>query len=331
MSKIDKYYTGGENPSFNYLDKDRNIKNSINYMLNRSSTMFKYKNLPDTIPEKELELLLQCNGFGVFVKIGEDYYVVNGGVGGETDVYNNPTKAVIQIPYLKYNKELKIDTECIIISNDTLKMGLLPMYREYCYILNENKITMILANINKRIQTLISASDDNTVNSAKIFLKNIEDGKLGVIAEEKLFKSLSVNNSSVNSSISMTDLFEFHQYIKASLYNEIGLSANFNMKRERLTSAEVETNTDNLYPLVDDMLECRRLALEKINELFNLDIQVEFNSSWDYRILQGESIDTLDGEEPPQETNEPTGENAEPKDEPTNEPTGEPQEEDEEK
>ena len=189
---------------------------------------------------------------------------------------------------------------------------------------------MILANINKRIQTLISASDDNTVDSAKIFLKNIEDGKLGVIAEEKLFKSLSVNNSSVNSSISMTDLFEFHQYIKASLYNEIGLSANFNMKRERLTSAEVETNTDNLYPLVDDMLECRRLALEKINELFNLDIQVEFNSSWDYRILQGESIDTLDGEESPQEeeeTNEPTGEDTEPKDE----PTGEPQEEDEEK
>ena len=92
----------------------------------------------------------------------------------------------------------------------------------------------------------------------------------------------------------MKDLFEFQQYMKASLYNEIGLSANFNMKRERLTANEVEANTDNLYPLVDDMLNCRRLAIEKINEMFGLNIEVEFNSSWDYRLFNGEPIESED-------------------------------------
>ena len=64
------------------------------------------------------------------------------------------------------------------------------------------------------------------------------------------------------------------------------------MKRERLTANEVEANTDNLYPLVDDMLKCRRLALEKINEMFGLNIEVQFNSSWDYRLFNGEPIDS---------------------------------------
>ena len=91
-------------------------------------------------------------------------------------------------------------------------------------------------------------------------------------------------------------MFEFEQYLKASMYNEIGLSANFNMKRERLTSAEIETNSDNLYPLVDDMLNNRRLAIEKINEMFETDIKVEFNSSWDYRVFEGASIHNTETE-----------------------------------
>ena len=102
----------------------------------------------------------------------------------------------------------------------------------------------------------------------------------------------SVNNTTTNGGVTLTELFEYEQYLKASMFNEIGLSANFNMKRERLTSAEVETNTDNLYPLVDDMLNNRRYALEKINEMYGLNITVQFNSSWDYRINNGEPIET---------------------------------------
>lgn len=291
-NNVNKYNYGLEYlNNYDYLDKERNIMNNVNYMLDRSSMMFKYHNLPDTIPQREIELQLQTRGYCVFIKVNDEYYVVNGGLGGVPNVYNLPTEVVISVPYLKYNGTLKIDEECVVIPNDTLRIGLLPLYTKYCTILNENEITMILATVNKRVQNLLSANDDNTVESAKQFIKDVYDGKLGVIAESKLFDSLKVNNSSTTAQVSMTDLFEFEQYMKASLYNEIGLSANFNMKRERLTSSEVEANTDNLYPLVDDMLISRRTALEKINDMFGLDIQVEFNSSWDYRLFNGEPID----------------------------------------
>ena len=293
MGDIRKYNYGVDLVShYDYKNKQKNLQHHVEYMLNRSNIMFEYKNLPDTIPERELEVLLQTNGFCAFVKIDGDFYVVNGGLGGLPDVYNRPTQIVVTVPYLNYNATLDIDKDCVIIPNDSMYMGLLPLYEKYCTILMENEITMILATVNKRVQNLLSANDDNTVESAKQFLKAVFDGDLGVIAESQLFDSLKVNNSSANSQVSMKDLFEFQQYTKASLYNEIGLSANFNMKRERLTANEVEANTDNLYPLVDDMLKCRRLALEKINEMFGLNIEVQFNSSWDYRLFNGEPIDS---------------------------------------
>ena len=296
MAKIDKYNYGlGYTFNYDYKDKPRNVENLMKYMLNRSNIMFQYHNLPDSIPSREIELLLQTNGFGVFIEVEGKYYIVNGGLGGEPDVYNMPTEAVISIPALKLNKTYKINEDCIVIPNDSMYLGLLPMYAKYCTLMNENEITMLLATVNKRIQHLLSANDDNTLESAKKFLEKVFDGEIGVIGESKLFESLKVNTTSTTSQVSMKDLFEYEQYLKASMYNEIGLSANFNMKRERLSSSEVEANTDNLYPLVDDMLNSRRKGLEKVNEMFGLDIQVEFNSSWDYRLFNGEPIHSING------------------------------------
>lgn len=281
---------------YNHLDKRKNIADMVTYMFNRSNIMFKYHNLPETIPETELEKLLQTNGYVIVGKINGDLYAINGGLGGETDVYNRPTIATISVPFFNFNDTWEIDKDCVVIKNDSNAIGLIPMFVKYCTLMNENEITMMLATVNKRIQNLLSANDDNTVESAKQFLKDVFEGKTGVIAESKLFDSLKVNNSSTNAQVNLKDLFEFEQYLKASMYNEIGLSANFNMKRERLTSAEIETNSDNLYPLVDDMLNNRRIAIEKINEMFETDIEVEFNSSWDYRVFEGASIHNTETE-----------------------------------
>lgn len=336
MSKIDEKYFGFvpyQNSGYNYQDKATNVNNYVKYMLNRSLAMFKYHNLPDTIPQEELEKMLQCAGGCVWYKHENDLYVFNATLGGEGDVYNRPTKAVISNPALKLTTECIIDEDCVFMQNDSMCMGLVPMYQKYCTILNETDITMILATINKRVQILLSANDDNTVASAKKFIENIENGKLGVIAESKLFDSLKTSTVATSNTNSLQDIYQLQQYVKASMYNEIGLGANWNSKKERLAVAEVETNSDNLYPLVDDMLNNRRKALEKINEMFGTDIQVEFNSSWDYRLYNGENIDTLEEDNIHDEvetTCEDVAGNEEPSVEPTDEPTLEPTETDNE-
>lgn len=304
---------------YDYKDKTTNVNISMLYMLNRSIEMFMYHNLPNTIPFYELEKRLQAKGFIIIGKINNNLYAVDGGLGGESDIYNNPTIATVSVPYFNFNATWKIGKDCIVIYNDSLHMGLFPIFAKYCTMLNENEITMILATINKRVQSLISANDDTTLASANKFITDLIDGKISAIAETKLFDSLKVNPTATANTSNIKDLIELEQYLKASLYNEIGLGANFNMKRERLTVSEIETNSDNLYPLVDNMREMRIEGIEKVNSLFGTNITVELNSSWDYRIYNGESIHNTDTEIDESEIkDETTDDNTESKDDSTN-------------
>lgn len=285
-------YNGIHGIPFDRTEKDRNTRNQVMYMLDRSLLMFKYHNLPETLPPIELERLLQTNGFAGVTEVNGELYAFYGGLGGEQDVYGRPTTMVISNPALNYNETLTIDRDVVLMRNDSMMLGLIPTFAKYSSIMNENELSMTLASISQRVNNLISVADDNTADSAKKYLKQLEEGKLGYIFESKLFDSLQTNPMNSSGGSSITELIELQQYLKASMYNEIGLNANYNMKRERLNSAEVEMNSDNLYPLVDNMLEHRRMALEQINEKYGTDISVEFNSSWDYRINQGESIDS---------------------------------------
>ena len=297
MAKIDKkfdYLGLVDRAIYNHLDKKTNVRNNVLYMLNRSNIMFKYHNLPDTIPATELEKMLQMNGCVTIGKINNTLYALNGGLGGEPDVYYKPTQSIVSVPYLNYNATWDIGKDCVVGYNDANGMGLLPMFAKYCTLMNETEVSMLLAVVNKRFQTLISATDDATCESARQFIQDIADGKIGVVADNKLFESLKAKPA--NNNVNLTDLIELEQYFRATLFNEIGLSANYNMKRERLTEAEAEMNDDGLYPLVDDMLNHRREMVKEMNELFGLDVQVEFNSSWDYRIFQGESVHNVEEE-----------------------------------
>ena len=201
-------------------------------------------------------------------------------MGGEPDAYYQPTTCVIADPGINFNKECTIDKDGILISNDTYRRGLIPVIGKYAGLLAENTITMRIADIMARISNIISAGDESTRESAKEYLKQIEQGNLGIIQESPFLEDLKINPAATAGEHRLTDLIETEQYLKASLYNELGLQANYNMKRESINSSEAQLGDDALQPFMDDMLRERKDAVEKINKMFNLNISVEFNSAW---------------------------------------------------
>lgn len=248
-------------------------------MLNKSLTMFEWKNLPDTLPAVEIEKQLQTNGYSIIAKVQGNIYAFQGGFSGQ-DPYNQPTKAIVNNPSLNYNGTFTINDDCVIIKNDDMQQGLIHIYNKYGTLLIENQITMLMTDYNYRMPFTISSKDDTTTQSAREYLQKVIDGSLGVIGEAKLFDALKVtptNNKGVNS---FADLYGYQQFIEAQLNNTIGLATNNNMKRERLTTNEIEVNKNASYPLIDNMLRNRKQAVEKINQMFDLDIDVEFSSIW---------------------------------------------------
>lgn len=250
------------------------------YMLNRTQVMFDYKKLPETIPARNLEMMLQLNGNIFFTKVYGDFYVFTGGLGGEPDVYYEPTIYTVANPYLNYSKNLVIGDDGILIRNDSYGVGLLPLFKKYAALLAENELTMRIADVNNRIMFLLSAADDRTKASAEKFMDDVSKGKLDVISDNAFLESLKVLPAATQNSVRLTDLIEFEQYLRAGWFNDLGINANYNMKRESISPNEAQLNDDALLPFVDDMLEMRRIGIKQVNEKYELDIEVNLSSSW---------------------------------------------------
>lgn len=261
------------------------INHYLQFFMRSTQSMFIYENLPEQIPQHELENILQVVGYAPFYIEDGQLTMVYGALGGKQNRFYKPTQVIIANPYLP-NRTLTINEDCILMKNDTYFYGLYrPLYK-YCMQLAENDISMNLITINDRLINLITAPDDKRKKEIELYLKHIADGEQGVALDEDLIDSIKTQplaNATHNNVLSQH--IEYHQYLKASALNEIGLNANYNMKRESINSGESTLNEDVLTPLVNDMLECRKKALEKINEKFKEYIEnpitVKLNYPWD--------------------------------------------------
>lgn len=300
-------------------DKAMLLSSYISYYLARLQSMFKYDGLPDSVPAKWLETILMTKGYGVWIMNGDELlFTGDVGIGGQPDAYHIPKECIVTNPYIpaEYgNKTYKRDVDCVLMRNDTYSQGLLPMIKKYCAMLVENEITMNIADQLARATITISAVDDETKASAELWLKRLREGNLGIIGEAPFMvgnqdKALNINQL-VNVAGTMTDLIEYQQYIKASLYNDLGLQSNYNMKRESINSNESQLNDDMLHPLIDTMLKERQEALDQVNSMFGTNISVEFDSAWKINeeeeqlaIEQMEAAAAMPDEELPEEEGE---------------------------
>lgn len=265
---------------FNFKDKEKSISQEIAYMFNRTQSMFTYTGLPDTIPQRMLEIYLQLNGNVCIASVNDKLYAFTGGLGGEPNVYYMPTVYTVANPALKLSKQYDIDIDCIVIPNDSFYIGLLPMFNKFATAKVENELSINIASINSRIATLISSGDDSTKKSAELYLQRIADGEQGVIADSDFLGELKAVPYGTTGTHTVTDLIELEQYLKASWFNALGLNSNYNMKRESINAGESQLNDDALLPLVDDMLNMRKIGIDKVNAMFNTNITVDLNSSW---------------------------------------------------
>ena len=271
-------------------DKSKVFENYCKYTFTRTQSMFTYEGLPDTIPVQWLESYLQRNGSCCIAEHEGKLYALLGNAGGELDEYYQPTIYTVANPALNLSKSYKIGEDCVYCRNDFDAVGLVPLVSRYCGLMTENLLTVRISDINMRMMNLLSAPDDNTLQSTKQYLKDLEDGKLGVVGETPFFEGLKLQSKGVGNGDYMIQFIELQQYLKGSMYNELGINANFNMKREALSGQEVALNDDALMPLIDDMLKQRRAMCDELNQMFGLNVSVDYGSTWHSNVVEKQLI-----------------------------------------
>lgn len=295
------------------LDKETSAFNYVQYMLDRTNSMFRYTGLPDTIPEPMLEYMLQIYGSVAILQHNGEVYAVRCNFGGPPDPYYRPTQAVVANPALNLTDTYRIVNHlppferqvwesyqpCVRFLNDSQIQGLLPLFARYAAQMVENDISIRSAQINLRQQTTIIADTGPEMESAKQYIKGLEEGRLSVIGKRPFLEGVTVATGSSSQTNTVMQLIELQQYLKASWYNDIGLNSNFNMKSQYISSEEINSSADIMLPLIDNMFSSRKSAVEAINKEFGTNISVEKDSAWEKKEIQaqlGVSIDPSNGE-----------------------------------
>lgn len=270
-------------------NKDLLVDSYIKKFFIRTSQMFEYKNLPETLPQREIELIIQFCRVAVFTKKNDNLFVFYGGLGGQPNEYYQPTQAIVSNPYLKFSDVLKLsdyikeDADAVIIWNDSAHLGMYPIFSLYAELLAECDLSTKYALVNKRFMNVLTADDDNTKTSLEKMFSDVEDGTgYGIIITKTFMEESSIDKVDMgfHQNMDLKEINETKQYILGSFYNDIGLNANYNMKRESINESEADLNEDALLPMIDDMLRCRKIGVEQINKLFGTNIEVELSSSW---------------------------------------------------
>ena len=257
-------------------------------MMNRMYKMFHYKNLPDTIPPRIFDKFLFENGNSFFTKYNDKFYIFVGGLGGLPNEYYEPSEYIVTNPYLKLEKNFKIDIDGVLIRNDSSMLGVLPILRKYSELQRHSEISLKMSVIFSRSPFLISGTDERTKESSESFIKKLFEGDFSIIGDNAFLESLKIHDIPNNDNL--LNCIELNQYIKASAYNAIGLDSVLNQKRERLNENEITINSGALIPLCEDMLQCRKEAIDKINKMFGLNISVDLASTWK---TQKETFDSV--------------------------------------
>lgn len=291
-------------------DKKQSANSYYRYFLARLSRMFEYKNLPDTIPHEVLDRYLMNNGIACITKVDGELYVFYGNLGGPQDVYYRPTEFIISNPHIKtesgelFTANIPINPsyapcastqdepttqEGVLMRNDTEWIGLAPMLSRYSYLMAENILTLRTADVMLRITALLTAPSDKERMAAIEYLKSMEKGELGVIGESPFFDGVKLQSPPSNNGSYLTQFIEYQQYLKGSIFNELGLVANYNMKREAIGKGESTLDQDAIIPLADNMLICRQEDMKRVNELYGTDISVSFSSAWLENQIETES------------------------------------------
>ena len=288
------------------IDKTQLTNYYYKMLLNRVINMFTWENLPDTIDEQVMNFWLFVTGRVVFTKFNGKLYALNGNYGGYPNEYYLPTEFIVANPILG-SKNVKLDVDGVAMFNSdtdkypaqTMTGGLYPILTLTANMLADCVVTISSALKNGRVQTAFVCKDDTVKTAGEKVLKQLYNGNPAVMIDDTILNCITPIKMSDNTSVAtiLQQTVETYQFWLANFYNSIGVNANFNMKRERLNTAEVNINDSALFVNVVNMLNNRQQAVEKINKMFGTEISVRISDEWKDLVQTEEEMPKGESEE----------------------------------
>lgn len=250
----------------------------LNRLTELAISMFEWKNLPDTVDERYLELHLFETGCMVYFQddiLGD--LCLDNITNGKLSVYGDPLLRRAYSGYNNYQKLLSYKDSVIIWNNLLHTNSILDVKMFARRLYNIDRIIDVNANAQKT-PVLLQGTEKQRLTLLNLYKEY--DGNAPFIFGDKNLDINSLKSFSTNAPYVCDKLYQ----LKTQIWNEaltyLGIS-NINIqKKERLITDEVTRNQGGTIASRYSRLESRRKAVKKINKMFGTNIEVNYREDF---------------------------------------------------
>lgn len=268
------------NPSTVHTSNTEAFHYYFRYLMQYAISQFKWT-LPETWDPDYFLYVLYCRGYLAVINTDRFGVIPQQCTLRGLNVFYHPTEAIIANPLLPSGTVRKINNDCVIIK-------LQPDYRSICDKIALYADQMALCDevmqvnlYNSQLSYVMAAGNKAAAESFKKLYDIIHSGNPAVVIDKNLFDAdgnptWQPFDKDVKSSFIVDQIQTVKEHLKDQLLTELGIPNANTLKKERLVVAEVESNGAETAILPDMWLEHIKAECKRANEMFNLNISVEW-------------------------------------------------------
>lgn len=245
-----------------------------NWLTELAISMFEWKNVPDTIDIRFLELTLFAEGHAVFFKDEElGHLCLRCAIGGGFNVYGIPLERNV-VTSCGYSNRLNIDNSVLIYNNylHTNSMLDVEIYARRLYEVDRS----IDVNVRAQKTPVLIACDENERLSMQNLYKEY-DGNAPVIYGDKALKTSELKVLKTDAPFVADKLYALRMQLWNEILTKLGINNANVTKKERLITDEIQKNEGGTIASRNSRLKMRKKACEEINKMFGLNMSVDFS------------------------------------------------------
>lgn len=256
-----------------FLQNQQTYLQYVNRLTELSISMFEWKNLPDTIDARFLELALFNDGMSVFFKdevMG--YLVLQVMIGGALDVYRIP---ITRTAFAQNGYRMELNpSNSVIIFNNMLRTNSILDVQEMSKRLYEIQRTIDVNVIQQKTPKIITCTENQRLVMKNLYAQYV--GNEPFIFGDKNLDLSGIKTFDTTSPYVADKLYE----LKTQYWNEaltyLGISNVNTIKKERMITDEVQRNLGGTIASRYSRLFMRQQACKQINKMFGLNISVDY-------------------------------------------------------
>jgi hypothetical protein len=241
-------------------------------------TSFSWKGLPPSVNQRFMELSLFDFGKVVFFKdeVMQKHLALKAIVAGNLDVYYEPT-TITAYGGNGYNKNYKNNKDCIIIYNNFVRDT--PHIRVLDYAKRIHQIEKTIdINVHAQKTPILIKTSQKHLLTLKNFYKQYDEFEPVIIVDSDLDELSKIGVVETNAEFIARDLMDLKKQIWNEALSYIGIENNSAEKNERLTANEVMVSNGLAIASRNAKLQARQTAVDQINLMFGLSIEVDVNN-----------------------------------------------------